>query len=192
MGRQVAVLGLAGVIALCSGVAQAAAGDKMFSIGGSLYWIDVDATHVTTMDFTGGSIVGTAAFSDNVAVRGSIYGAAWDVDDELEVTGYDTQLLIGANLKGEGFKYYVALGVFDERIGLAGDDVDDKERFRGAQLGVGFGYNWPQVALDYTLNVRSADDYADFVEESGMMQVAGARRSEVTATATSLALSLRF
>ncbi len=82
------------------------------------------------------------------------------MDDELEVTGYDTQLLIGANLKGEGFKYYVALGVFDERIGLAGDDVDDKERFRGAQLGVGFGYNWPQVALDYTLNVRSADDYA--------------------------------
>jgi hypothetical protein len=177
---------------LASGLAQGAADERMFSVGGALYWIDVDATNVITMDFSGGAIVGTAAFNDNVALRGSIYGAAWDVNDELEATGYDAQLLLGSNLNREGFKYYVALGVFDERIGLEGDDVDDKERFSGAQLGLGFGYNWPQVALDYTLNVRSASDYADFIEDSGMMQVAGARRSEVTATSTALTLSLRF
>lgn len=190
--RNAAIIGLAGSLILASGLAQAAADDRMFSVGGSLYWIDVDATHVGTVDFSGGSIVGTAAFNENVAVRGSIYGATWDVDDALEVTGYDTQLLLGNNLNREGFKYYVALGVFDERIGFAGDDVDDKERFSGAQLGLGFGYNWPQVALDYTLNLRSANDYADFIEESGVMTIAGARRSEVTATSTSLALSLRF
>ena len=190
--RNAAIFGLAGSLMLASGLAQGAADERMFSVGGALYWIDVDATNVITMDFSGGAIVGTAAFNDNVALRGSIYGAAWDVNDELEVTGYDAQLLLGSNLNREGFKYYVALGVFDERIGLEGDDVDDKERFSGAQLGLGFGYNWPQVALDYTLNVRSASDYADFIEDSGMMQVAGARRSEVTATSTALTLSLRF
>ncbi|HTO19157.1 MAG TPA: outer membrane beta-barrel protein [Pseudomonas sp.] len=190
--RNAAIFGLAGSLMLASGLAQGAADERMFSVGGALYWIDVDATNVVTMDFSGGAIVGTAAFNDNVALRGSIYGAAWDVNDELEVTGYDAQLLLGSNLNREGFKYYVALGVFDERIGLEGDDVDDKERFSGAQLGAGFGYNWPQVALDYTLNIRSASDYADFIEDSGMMQVAGARRSEVTATSTALTLSLRF
>ena len=190
--RNAAIFGLAGSLMLASGLAQGAADERMFSVGGALYWIDVDATNVITMDFSGGAIVGTAAFNDNVALRGSIYGAAWDVNDELEVTGYDAQLLLGSNLNREGFKYYVALGVFDERIGLEGDDVDDKERFSGAQLGAGFGYNWPQVALDYTLNIRSASDYADFIEDSGMMQVAGARRSEVTATSTALTLSLRF
>ena len=190
--RNAAIFGLAGSLMLASGLAQGAADERMFSVGGALYWIDVDATNVVTMDFSGGAIVGTAAFNDNVALRGSIYGAAWDVNDELEATGYDAQLLLGSNLNREGFKYYVALGVFDERIGLEGDDVDDKERFSGAQLGLGFGYNWPQVALDYTLNVRSASDYADFIEDSGMMQVAGARRSEVTATSTALTLSLRF
>jgi hypothetical protein len=190
--RNAAIFGLAGSLMLASGLAQGAADERMFSVGGALYWIDVDATNVITMDFSGGAIVGTAAFNDNVALRGSIYGAAWDVNDELEATGYDAQLLLGSNLNREGFKYYVALGVFDERIGLEGDDVDDKERFSGAQLGLGFGYNWPQVALDYTLNVRSASDYADFIEDSGMMQVAGARRSEVTATSTALTLSLRF
>jgi hypothetical protein len=190
--RNAAIFGLAGSLMLASGLAQGAADERMFSVGGALYWIDVDATNVVTMDFSGGAIVGTAAFNDHVALRGSIYGAAWDVNDELEVTGYDAQLLLGSNLNREGFKYYVALGVFDERIGLEGDDVDDKERFSGAQLGAGFGYNWPQVALDYTLNIRSASDYADFIEDSGMMQVAGARRSEVTATSTALTLSLRF
>jgi hypothetical protein len=190
--RNAAIIGLAGSLMLASSLAQGAADERMFSVGGALYWIDVDATNVITMDFSGGAIVGTAAFNDNVALRGSIYGAAWDVNDELEATGYDAQLLLGSNLNREGFKYYVALGVFDERIGLEGDDVDDKERFSGAQLGLGFGYNWPQVALDYTLNVRSASDYADFIEDSGMMQVAGARRSEVTATSTALTLSLRF
>ena len=190
--RNAAIFGLAGSLMLASGLAQGAADERMFSVGGALYWIDVDATNVITMDFSGGAIVGTAAFNDNVALRGSIYGAAWDVNDELEATGYDAQLLLGSNLNREGFKYYVALGVFDERIGLEGDDVDDKERFSGAQLGAGFGYNWPQVALDYTLNIRSASDYADFIEDSGMMQVAGARRSEVTATSTALTLSLRF
>lgn len=190
--RNAAIFGLAGSLMLASSLAQGAADERMFSVGGALYWIDVDATNVITMDFSGGAIVGTAAFNDNVALRGSIYGAAWDVNDELEATGYDAQLLLGSNLNREGFKYYVALGVFDERIGLEGEDVDDKERFSGAQLGLGFGYNWPQVALDYTLNVRSASDYADFIEDSGMMQVAGARRSEVTATSTALTLSLRF
>lgn len=190
--RNAAIIGLTGSLLLASGLAQAAADDKMFSIGGSLYWIDVDATNVITMDFTGGAIVGSAAFNNHVALRGSIYGAAWDVNDELEVTGSDVQFLLGNNLASEGFKYYVALGVFDERIGLKGDDDDDKERFSGAQLGVGFGYNWPQVALDYTLNFRAAGDYADYVESSGLMQVAGARRSEVSATSTALSLSLRF
>lgn len=189
---RIAIICLASVLALGGNTAQAAADDRMFSLGGSLYWIDVDATHVGTLDFTGGSLTGTATFSENVALRGSLYGAASDVDDELEVTGYDVQLLLGGNLNREGFKYYVALGVFDERIGLDGDDAGDKERFKGAQLGLGFGYNWSRVALDYTLNFRSASDYADFVEDSGVMRMVGVRRSEVSATSTSLALSLRF
>lgn len=190
--KNTAVIGLATTLLLGSGMVQAAAYDKIFSIGGSLYWIDVDATNIATLDFTGGSIVGTGAFSDNVAVRGSVYGATWDVNDALEVTGYDVQLLLGSNLKREGFKYYAALGVFDERVGQAGIADEDRERFTGAQLGLGFGYNWSQVALDYTINVRSANDYANFIEESWVMQAVGVRRSEVTATSTSLALSLRF
>ena len=187
--RNAAIIGLAGSLVLASGLVQAAADERMFTLGGSLYWIDVDAKNVGTMDFTGGAFIGSAAFNNHVALRGSIYGATWDVDDELEVTGSDIQMLLGNNLVREGFKYYVALGIFNERIGPASVDADDREEFSGAQLGLGFGYNWPQVALDYTLNFRDADDYADYVEK---MPAAGARRSDVTATSTALTLSLRF
>jgi hypothetical protein len=189
MMKKAAALGLVGALALMASVAQAAE-EKNFSVGGSFYWIDVDATNVATLDFTGGSIFATAAFNEHVAIRGSIYGASWDVDDDLEVTGYDVQLLLGGNLNREGFKYYVALGGFSETLEYdgGGDSLD----FSGAQVGLGFGYNWPQVSLDYTINLRSADDYADAIEDSGLMWAAGARRSEVTATSSTLALSLRF
>ena len=187
--RKAAIIGLAGSLMLASGLAQAVAGDRMFTLGGSLYWIDVDAKNVGTMDFTGGAFIGSAAFNNHVALRGSIYGATWDVDDELEVTGSDIQMLLGNNLVREGFKYYVALGVFNERIGPASVDADDREEFSGAQLGVGFGYNWSHIALDYTLNFRAVDDYADSI---GIWQAPGAQHSDVIATSTVLALSLRF
>ncbi|WP_443200260.1 outer membrane beta-barrel protein [Pseudomonas sp. B392_1p] len=189
MMKKAAALGLVGALALMTGIAQAAE-EKNFSVGGSFYWIDVDATNVATLDFTGGSIFGTAALNEHVALRGSIYGASWDVDDDLEVTGYDVQLLLGGNLNREGFKYYLALGGFSETLEYdgGGDSMD----FSGAQVGLGFGYNWAQVSLDYTINLRSADDYADAIEDSGLMWAAGARRSEVTATSSTLALSLRF
>lgn len=187
MNKAVAI-GAAIALTLTSNLAQAAEGDKNFSLGGSLYWIDIDATNLITMDFTGGSLVGTAAFNENVAVRGSIYSTTSDLYDEVELGGYDAQVLLGGNLNREGFKYYLALGVFSESL----EDGDESIDFSGAQIGAGFGYNWPQVALDYTINLRSADDYVDFVEDSGMMQRAGVRRSEVSATSTSLALSFRF
>ena len=64
------------------------------------------------------------------------------------------------NLKSEGFKFYAAIGVFSESMTVSGvrGDLD----FNGGQFGVGLGYNWPSVSLDYSINVRSADDYADF------------------------------
>lgn len=58
MIKQAAVLGLAGALAISSGVAQAAADDKMFSVGGALYWIDVEATNIGEMEFSGGALVG--------------------------------------------------------------------------------------------------------------------------------------
>lgn len=106
------------------------------------------------------------------------------------MSGYDTQLLLGSNLKSEGFKFYAAIGVFSESMTVSGvrGDLD----FNGGQFGVGLGYNWPSVSLDYSINVRSADDYADFVEQSGLMQLAGVTRSEVSAVSSSLALAVRF
>ena len=190
MIKQAAVLGLAGALAISSGVAQAAADDKMFSVGGALYWIDIEATGIGDLEFSGGALVGTAAFNENVAVRGSIYNTKWDDDSALKLSGYDTQLLLGSNLKSEGFKFYAAIGVFSESMTVSGvrGDMD----FNGGQFGVGLGYNWPSVSLDYSINVRSADDYADFVEQSGLMQLAGVTRSEVSAVSSSLALAVRF
>ena len=186
MNKAVAI-GAAIALTLTSNLAQAAEGDKNFSLGGSLYWIDIDATNVITMDFTGGSLVGTAAFNENVAVRGSIYNTTWDVQDDLELAGYDAQVLLGGNLNREGFKYYLALGVFSETADNGYNTID----FSGAQIGAGFGYNWPQVALDYTINLRSADDYADFIGDL-MDNVGVTGTSKVSATSTSLALSFRF
>lgn len=190
MGKQAVIIGLAGVMALGGGMVQAAEGDKMFSVGGALYWIDVDATNIGELEFSGGALVGTAAFNENVAVRGSIYNTSWDEDEDFELSGYDTQLLLGGNLISEGFKYYVSLGVFSESMTLAG--MSGELDFSGGQFGVGIGYSWPNVSLDYSINVRSADDYADFVEQSGLMTMAGVSYSEVTATSSSLALSVRF
>src|SRR5690606_19419088 len=116
MIKRAAVLGLTSILAFSSGVVQAAADDKMFSVGGALYWIDIEATGLGEMEFSGGALVGTAAFNENVAVRGSIYNTKWDDDSALKLSGYDTQLLLGSNLKSEGFKFYAAIGVFSESM----------------------------------------------------------------------------
>ena len=58
MNKQVAIISLASALALSGGAMQTTAAEKLFSLGGSLYLVDVDARDIATMDFSGGSIVG--------------------------------------------------------------------------------------------------------------------------------------
>ena len=136
---------------------------KKFSIGLGTYALTLYYDDSTLVDdeFSGIAISASYAFTDNVAVKGTYYSMDHDYFGALEASGIDLAVVGGTGLATNGFKIYGGGGIFNETLELSG--FSDVEKFSGIQLVGGLGYNWDVVAVDLSLALRDADDYADFV-----------------------------
>lgn len=135
------------------------------------------------LDF--GGFIGSAqyAFSNNSAIRASVHTLENDDFSDLTSDSFDVSVYYGSGLLDNGFKAYIGVGLFSdswELDGLSGD-----ESFSGFLFSGGIGYSWDQVAVDFIIGARAADDYADLIEEVG-------GSGTITAITSSLVISARF
>ena len=153
---------------------------KNWQVGFGLYNTTISYDEGADDEFSGGAIVGTYAHSNNLAFRGSIFSLDHDDLSEVESSGFDLVVYGGTGLLLQGFKIYGGVGIFKDSWEFRGFD----ESFNGFQLSGGLGYNWEQVAVDYTIGIRDVSDYDDLVSEAGF---------EAEATVSSnLSISFRF
>jgi hypothetical protein len=158
--------------------------EKKFAIGLGNYAHDVsyDNSLVGDDEFFGYAISLTYSFTDNVAVKGALYRTEHDDNSSVEAGGLDLAVVGGIGLATQGFKIYGGGGFFNETIDFQA--ISD-EKFSGIQLVGGLGYNWEVIAIDLSVAIRNADDYADFAERYGVT-------GDVSATAFAFTVSARF
>ena len=157
---------------------------KPWNIGVGIYTttVNIDGSFGDEdIDFDGLNISSSYAFSDNWAIRAGYYFLENSEFSELESSGLDLAAYFGTGLATEGFKAYVGAGLFTDTWSDGSVDED----FSGFQLTGGVGYNWDIVSLELIIGVRSASDYADFIEGVG-------GEGDVIAVSSSLLLSARF
>lgn len=133
--------------------------------------------------FGGNIMTASYAFSDSLAVRGSIHSLEHDDSSDLSSDSFDIIGYWGTGLQSEGFKAYIGAGLFSDTWELDGYQGDEK--FSGLAFSGGLGYSWEYVTVDFMLGARQAEDYADLVEEFG-------GSGTIMAVTTSLVLSARF
>ena len=163
-------------IAFSMATSSAFAAEKRFSVGGGIYVSTLSPSGYADEDFSGLALTGTAAFNNHFGVRLNLFSLEHDDVSSLDSSGFDLLALAGYNLANEGFKFYGGLGVFRDKLEYAGSS----ETFSGTQLNLGLGYNWSQVALDFSVSFRDSGDYED---SSGI---------SVDATSGLLSLAYRF
>lgn len=131
-------------------------------------------------EFAGVNLSATYAINDHMAIRAQYYRLEHDDLNDLDLKGFEANIYGGTGLLTEGFKAYGGGGLYSEK--LAYNSYVD-ESFSGVQFSGGIGYNWPHLALDFGVSVRSVGDYADFVGED---------EDDVVAVSSSLTLAFRF
>ena len=155
---------------------------KNWSVG-----VGVQSLTITNDDedakFSGSIITASYAFSDSLAVKGSIHSLENDDYSELISDSFDIIGYWGTGLQSEGFKAYIGAGLFSDTWEV--DGYQEDEKFSGVVFSGGLGYSWEYVTVDFMLGARQAEDYADLVEESG-------GSGTIMAVTTSLVLSARF
>ncbi|TWX57031.1 hypothetical protein [Colwellia hornerae] len=157
---------------------------KLWSVGVGSYasTVNVDGKYGDEdIEFDGLNFSASYAFSDNTAIRASYFSLEYTDSSELESNGLDVAAYYGTGLASQGFKAYIGGGFFNDTWSSQNQD----EKFSGIQLSGGFGYNWDVISLELMVGIRAADDYADFIANSGC-------EGEVVAVSSSLLLSLRF
>jgi hypothetical protein len=158
--------------------------EKRFAIGLGTYAHDIkyDNSFVGDDEFSGWAISLTYSFTNNFAVKGALYSTEHDDVSSIEAGGLDLAIVGGTGLSTQGFKIYGGGGIFNETIEFPA--IPD-EKFSGIQLVGGLGYNWEVVAIDLSVAIRDANDYADFAERYGVT-------GDVSATAVAFTVSARF
>lgn len=151
--------------------------EKKFNIGISSVALVISSDDYGDDDFTGWGVTGSYAFSDNVAARLDYYSLEHDNFSEIEVSGFEGTAQFGSGLLNYGFKWYIGVGAYTETI--ESDYVE--EDISGVHLKGGLGYNWEQVALDFSVGFRTTEDYEDFSGDN-----------DLSATTGALSLSYRF
>ncbi len=133
------------------------------------------------IEFTGVNFAGTYAFSDTIALRAGYFSLENEDDSALKSTGIDVNIYFGTGLASEGFKVYIGGGLFSDTWEFQSEEED----FSGIQFNGGIGYNWEIISLELIVGIRSASEYADFIEDNG-------GSGEIIAVSSSLLLSGRF
>jgi len=139
--------------------------------------LSIDIPGSTSLKFAGPALNLGAEFNDYVSIDANLYSLTEDTNSDFTSKGYDASLRLGP--VGDGFNFFLALGMFSETW----DDTVDTMDFSGAQAGLGLGYNWESAGLALTSSVRDVKDYEDKLGVSG---------TGFTLTAASAAISFYF
>lgn len=136
-----------------------------WSVGAGRYAFTLASDNDRVKDDTssGFNLTASYAFNNHFQVRATYFSLEHDDYSDIESTGYDFMAYGGVGFIRKGFRSYGGAGFFsDER-----KDSFFSESFSGFQAGGGIGYNWGQVALDFVLKLREADEYEDLFYRSG-------------------------
>ena len=156
---------------------QAVAEEGKFNIGlasKSVTIIVDDGFSSNAFSWGGLAIVGGYDFTDYISLNGALYTLVETADTNSEMSGFDADVRFGPN--GLGFTYYGSLGYFSDTWN--GSTSGISEDYSGGSFGVGIGYNWENVNLNWNIfSLRSSGDYqgsstADFTVGSGSLGVA--------------------
>jgi len=105
---------------------------------------------------TGTALSASYAFSNNTAVRGSLFSLNHIDYPEIDAEGIDIIALFGTGFTTQGFKAYLGAGIYDESWDNPTGGVLN---FSGIQFNGGLGYNWEAIALDLIIGIRESGDY---------------------------------
>ncbi|WP_159817392.1 outer membrane beta-barrel protein [Colwellia sp. 20A7] len=136
--------------------------EKNWSIGiGSYAFILANDNNSNDDEFSGFNIAAAYAVNNHFQIRATYFSLESDDYYAVESEGFDLMAYGGVGFSKKGFRGYGGAGFFsDERS-------DQSESISGFQLGGGLGYNWGPAALDFVLTLRKADEYEDYIYESG-------------------------
>ncbi|NWO04528.1 MAG: hypothetical protein HLX50_02135 [Alteromonadaceae bacterium] len=157
----------------------------------SYYWGYRESSETET--FSGPALFITGAINNNFALRGT-YAMQGHEDESWDLDSLEGSLLAGTGLAENGLRAYGSVGFFRDSFEYSTyDSSSEKETFSGLALGGGVGYTWTHLALEFWLNVRSAADYEDFLEDyAHETSEHGAEIDDVVAVTGGLGLSVRF
>ena len=150
---------------------------KHWNIGAGTSALAIDWDGMKGDTFSGFALSTVYAFDDNFAIKGQYYQLNKKIRSGFDVSGVEATAYYGTGLATQGFKAYLGGGFYLENI----DFYNLEDDIWGTQITGGIGYNWRNISLELSLNVRSTGDYEDF---SGY--------NDVTTLSSSLILSYRF
>ncbi len=160
---------------ICATQANAEEGNGYVGLGLKSLVITVD-NGVTISSFSWGGLafVGGYDVTDYISLNGSYYTLTETTDANSEMKGFDAEVRFGPN--SLGFTYYGSLGYFSDTWNGSTSGVS--QDYSGALLGLGIGYNWENVNLNWNIfSIRSSSDYqgnstADYSVGSGSLSLA--------------------
>ena len=162
------------VIILLFSLTMAKADDgKRNSFGVGTYSTIVDYESESTIRLHGLALIYTFSFTNWIAVHAEGYSQE---DDGVDVHGVDISMLLGHNLLNNGFRIYFKAGRFLEKMdsGPFGNEVNS-----GTLLGLGIGWTWTRVDLNFWMAWREPNAY----EHGG---------EDVNAISSGLSIAFRF
>lgn len=138
---------------------------RHWSIGIGSYAFSVanDSSDGSDMDFSGFNITAGYAINNHFQVRGTYFTLDNDENSAVESSGFEMMAYGGVGFAESGFRGYGGVGFFSDEWSFS----SESESMSGIQFGGGLGYNWGPVALDFVLTLRQADEYEDFMYETG-------------------------
>jgi len=159
------ILFLSLILILLAGTAMAQEAAKSSYAGVGAYSVLFMSDNAANEDTFGGyAINGGHAFSSNFAARGHLYFTTHEKEEALEINGFDVQAMLGGNLDGQGFKYYLCGGYFSESAEVSAGSASAGVDFTGMLFGFGIGYTWESVTLDWWGSVRNSSDWDDVMQ----------------------------
>jgi hypothetical protein len=138
--------------------------EKHFSLGISHYRETIATSDSDVEDnvFSGTALTISYSFSDHMRISSSIFKTEHEDNSSWKSDGYDILLHFGTGLATKGFKAYGGFGLFKDKWTLS----SFSESRSGIQGGGGIGYNWENISIELTINLRQVSEYEEFIERT--------------------------
>lgn len=155
-----------------------------FRVGAGLFSAHIDPAedYMPKNDDYGLSVFAEMPQSDYLASRFMLYRTQ---TKDTQLSGFETQMMIGYGLSKPGFRIYTGPGWHREKIEVERNNDTAHRIFNGWGWHVGLGYQYQAVTLDLSASLR---DNADYYSENKRI----GSDKEPNAYVSNLLISYRF